>query len=156
MHRYGLPVEVRSDQGPSYSAARFKEWLKSCGIRHCVSSAYNAQSNLAAEKGVQQIKTLLTKLGRKSKIEEDELEEIVFRINSHVQQGEGSALDRFFICSIKIYIPKLIKRQIDHQALIQARKERQLKLSQRLGRRSKDEFRTGDKCCFSTTKHFTG
>ena len=64
MHRYGLQVEVRSDQGPCYSAARFKEWLKSCGIRHCVSSAYNAQSNGAAEKGVQQIKTLLTKLNQ--------------------------------------------------------------------------------------------
>ena len=119
--------------------------MNSCGIRHCVSSAYNAQSNGAAEKGVQQIKSLLTKLGKKSKIEEDELEEIVFRINSHVQPGEGSALDRFFIRSIKTYIPELIKRQIDHQALIQARKNRQIKLSQKLGRRSTDEFRTGDK-----------
>ena len=50
MHRYGLPLEVRSDQGPSYSA-RFNEWLNSCGIRHCVLSAYNAQSNGAAEEG---------------------------------------------------------------------------------------------------------
>ena len=144
MHRYGLTVKVSSDQEPSYSA-RFQEWLNSCSIHHCVSSAYNAQNNGAAEKGVQQIKSLLTKLGKKSKIEEDELEEIVFRINSHVQPGEGSALDRFFIRSIRTYVPELIMKQIDHQALIQARKDRQIKLSQKLGRRSTDEIRIGDK-----------
>ena len=46
---------------------------------------------------------------------------------------------------IKTYLPELIRRQINHQALIAARNERQKKLAEKLGRRSKDHFEEGDK-----------
>ena len=54
-YTYGLPFEVRSDQGPCYGD-QFTEWCRSMGIHHCHSAAYNSQSNEAAEKGVGQIK----------------------------------------------------------------------------------------------------
>ena len=60
-HSYGVPREVRSDQGPCYGEM-YSQWCSSMGIRHCVSSAYNSQSNGAAEKGLGQIKTLLEKM----------------------------------------------------------------------------------------------
>ena len=86
-HTYGLPLEVRSDYGPCYG---------DMGIRHCLSSAYNSQSNGAAEKGVGQIKTLLSKMGRKGMMNQEELNQLVFKINSHQSSREGSALERFF------------------------------------------------------------
>ena len=57
------------------------------GIRHCLSSA---------EKGVGQIKNLLDKMGRKGVLSQDQLNMLVFKINSHVTSGQGSALERFF------------------------------------------------------------
>ena len=64
-HTYGLPLEVRSDQGPCYGD-QFTEWCKTMGIHHTVSAAYDPQSNGAAKRGVASIKSLLSKLGRTS------------------------------------------------------------------------------------------
>ena len=40
---------------------------------------------------------------------------------------------------------ELVKRRIDHAMLIAKREEAQKKTAEKLGRRSKDEFKTGDK-----------
>ena len=79
-HTYGLPLQIRSDQGPCFSG-RFTEWNKSVGITHCVSSAYNLQSNGAAEQGMVSIKSLLTKLGRKGQLSQEELDKKVFKLD---------------------------------------------------------------------------
>ena len=71
-HMYGLPLQVRSDQGPCFGP-RFSEWSRSVGINHCVSAAYNPQSNGAAERGVASIKAVLTKMGRKGKLSQEEV-----------------------------------------------------------------------------------
>ena len=92
MHTYGIPKEVCSDGGPYYGK-EFSEWCKSMGIRHCLSSAYNPQSNGSAEKGVGQIKNLLEKMGRKGVLNQDELNRLVFKLNCHVTSGQGSALE---------------------------------------------------------------
>ena len=54
------------------------------GIRHCLSVAFNSQSNGCAERGVGQIKNLLEKIGRKGVLNQDELNKLVFKLNSHV------------------------------------------------------------------------
>ena len=53
------------------------------GINHAVSAAYNAQSNGAAKRGVVSIKALLTKMGKKGQLNQDELNKLVFKLNSH-------------------------------------------------------------------------
>ena len=63
------------------------------GINHCVSAAYNPQSNGAAERGVASIKALLTKMGKKDQLSQDELDKIVFKLNAHQTAKEGSAYD---------------------------------------------------------------
>ena len=109
-----------------------------------MNAAYNPQSKGAAERGVASIKSLLTKLGKKGQLSQDELDKIVFKLNSHQTAQEGSALERFDMRPVKTYLPELIKKKIDHQAIIAARRERQLKLAQKLGRRSQDQFLPGD------------
>ena len=51
----------------------------------------------------------------------------------------------------------MIRRQINHQALIAARNERQKKLAEKLGRRSKDHFEEGDRVVLQdmATKRWT-
>ena len=145
MHVYGIPREVRSDGGPCYGK-EFSEFCRSNGIRHCLSSAYNPQSNGSAEKGVGQIKHLLEKMGRKSVLSQDQLNMLVFKINSHVTAGQGSALERFFGRNMGTYQMELFKKKINHAQLIAKRSEAQQKTADRLGRRSKDDFRVGT--CF--------
>ena len=132
----GLPLEIRSDQGPCYGD-QFTEWYSTMGIRHCHSDAYNSQINGAAEKGVGQIKTLLSKMGRKGMMNQEELNKLVFKINSHQTSGQGSALERFFGRSVRTYQPELVKKKINHQQLIAARAEMQKKTAEKLGRRSR-------------------
>ena len=127
------------------------------GIKHCVSSAYNSQSNGAAEKGLGQIKTLLEKMGRKGVMNQRELNQLCFKINSHQSSKEGSPLERFFGRYVRTYQPELVRKKIQHQQIIAARGEKQKKISEKLGRRSKDDFKPGDNilCQDMTTKKWT-
>ena len=70
------------------------------GINHCVSSAYNPQSNGAAERGVASIKAVLTKMGKKGQLTQEELDTIVFKLNGHQTAKEGSLLERFYMCPL--------------------------------------------------------
>ena len=135
---------MRSDGGPCYGK-EFTEYCKSLGIRHTLSSAYNPASNGSAEKGVGQIKGLLERMGRKGVLSQDELNRLVFKLNSHVTSGQGSALQRFVGRNVGTYQMELVKRKIDHAKLIAKRSEVQQKVADRLGRRSKDDFKLGDK-----------
>ena len=103
-------MEVRSDQGPCYGEM-FAEWGRSMGICHCHSAAYNSQNNGAAEKGVGKIKTLLSKMGRKGMMNQEELNKLVFKINSHQTSREGNALERFYGRSVRTYQLELVKKE---------------------------------------------
>ena len=65
-----------------------------------------------------QIKHLLEKMGRKSVLSQDQLNMLVFKINSHVTAGQGIALERFFGRSVGTYQMELFKRKINHAQLI--------------------------------------
>ena len=57
------------------------------GIHHTVSAAYNSQSNGAAERGVASIKSLLSKMGKKGMMNQDELNKLV---SSNFKRGQCS------------------------------------------------------------------
>ena len=57
--RFGVPVEVSSDGGPEFVATKTKEFFKTWGINHRLSSAYHPQSNGRAEVAVKTAKRLL-------------------------------------------------------------------------------------------------
>ena len=70
---------------------------------------------------------------------------LVFKLNSHVTSGQGSALERFFGRNMGTYQMELVKKKINHAQLIAKRAEMQKKTAEKLGRRSQDDFKTGDK-----------
>ena len=57
--RWGLPEEIRSDNGPQFSSEEFSSFCKSNDIGLSSSSPYMAQTNGAAERAVQTAKRLL-------------------------------------------------------------------------------------------------
>ena len=57
-------------------------------------------------------------MGRKGVLSQDELNMLVFKINSHVTSGQGSALERFFGRNVGTYQMELVKKKINHAQLI--------------------------------------
>ena len=112
-HSYGICREVRTDGGPAFGQ-EFLEYCRGMGIRHILSSAYNPASNGSAERGVGQIKGLLERIGRKNVLSQDDLNRLVFKLNSNMTAGQGSALQRFFGRNVGTYQREFIRRKLDH------------------------------------------
>ena len=85
----------------------------------------------------------MEKIGKKTILTQDELNKLVFKLNSNISLG-GSALQRFFARDVGTYQPALMRRKLDHAALMQKKMDHQLRVANKLGRRSVDEFRVGD------------
>ncbi|XP_063895857.1 uncharacterized protein K02A2.6 isoform X1 [Helicoverpa armigera] len=62
--RFGLPEELVSDQGPPFTSAEFKNFLKNNGIQQNFSPAYHPSSNGAAENAVKLCKRAIKKAYR--------------------------------------------------------------------------------------------
>ena len=62
--RHGIPRTIRSDNGPQYAAAEFREFCREFGITHKTSSPHTPHSNGEAEKAVQTVKRLWKKADR--------------------------------------------------------------------------------------------
>ena len=58
---YGPPLLMTTDRGPQFSRSNnaIREWAKSAGINHKLSSAYSPQSNGEAEQAVKRIKAAI-------------------------------------------------------------------------------------------------
>merc|ERR1711891_72078 len=138
-HSYGIAQEIRTDGGPGFGS-EFSESCRAIGTHHIKSSVYNPSSNGAAERGVGQIKGLLEKIGRKNILTQDELNKLVFKLNSNINLG-GSPLQGFFSRDVGTYKPALMRKKLDHAALMQKKSHHQLRVAKKLGRRSVDEFR---------------
>ena len=57
--RWGIPLEVVSDNGPQCSSESFSNFAKSYGFKHTTSSSYYPQSNGLAESAVKIAKNIL-------------------------------------------------------------------------------------------------
>jgi transposase InsO family protein len=56
---FGVPEGMSTDGGPEFKSSKLDSFLTTWGVRHCLSSAYNPQSNGHAEAAVKSAKRLL-------------------------------------------------------------------------------------------------
>ena len=107
--KWGLPYEIKSDNGPAFS----KEWeneLNKLGIQVLHSSAYNSQSMGLVERSVRTIKEILKKNGHLSHLM---LDEQVFAINAKEDGITGSNNSRFYGRGVRSGLPNSLDRFID-------------------------------------------
>lgn len=57
--QFGLPISIVSDNGPCFTAAEFKQFCTSNGVRHITSAVYKPSTNGLAEKMVGSLKKVL-------------------------------------------------------------------------------------------------
>ena len=57
--QFGLPVSLVSDNGPCFTSAEFKEFMKNCGVKHHLIAVYKPSTNGLAERMVQTFKKAL-------------------------------------------------------------------------------------------------
>ena len=68
----GVPRRLRTDGGPQFSSAEFREFTKSWGIQHDMTSPHMPNSNGHAEAHVKALKNLLGKTTQKGNLNTDE------------------------------------------------------------------------------------
>ena len=56
---FGVPEELASDGGSTYTSNRTQEFMRTWGVKHRLSSAYTPHGNLRTEVGVKSMKRLL-------------------------------------------------------------------------------------------------
>ena len=57
--RYGLPIQVVSDNGPPFQSAEYEEFLRQNGIQRILVSPYHPSSNGLADRFVQTFKYVM-------------------------------------------------------------------------------------------------
>ena len=104
---YDRPRLVVTDGGPCFQS-QFLEYLNSHYMQHHYSSAYRAQSNSPAERGVRSLKDVLLKM---ASFTDKTLRTVIFNINNHVApDGYGSLTMRFFKRRIRTGLPTAIEK----------------------------------------------
>ena len=53
--RFGAPAQIRSDNGPHFSAEVFRELLDAVGVRHCRTTPYSSEENSLVERANKEI-----------------------------------------------------------------------------------------------------
>ncbi|XP_061385257.1 uncharacterized protein K02A2.6-like [Danaus plexippus] len=92
--RFGLPMEVVSDQGPPFSSSEFNSFLVNNGITQSYSPVYHPASNGAAENAVKQCKRAIKKAFR-DKVDVDTALQtflLMYRNTIHSTTGETPAI----------------------------------------------------------------
>jgi len=87
---FGVPEQLSSDGGPEYTSNAFQAFLRTWGVKHRLSSAYNPQSNGRAEVTVKSMKRLLRdNIDPKGKLNTDAVTRAILQIRNTPESDSG-------------------------------------------------------------------
>ncbi|KAK0040803.1 Retrovirus-related Pol polyprotein from transposon 17.6 [Biomphalaria pfeifferi] len=100
---FGLPKSIQSDQGTNFTANLFKQVMTQLGIKHCMSSAYHAESQGALERFHQTLKNMIRTYCFEHEKDWDEgIHMLLFATRESVQESLGfSPFDLVFGHSVR-------------------------------------------------------
>ena len=125
--RHGIPAIVKSDNGPQYTAAEYKEFSRNWGFEHITVSPYHPQANGLAEKSVQIIKLLLKKAKADGK--DPYLSLLEYRnstvkdVGSPAQLAMGRRLNSILPCTPQLLAPQTIEPKKVMESIQKAKEE---------------------------------
>ena len=141
--RYGIPVELHSDNGPQFASVEFAEFANDWRFTHITSSPYFAQSNGKAEAAVKIAKRLLKKI----KLNEEDYEYGLLETRN-IPQPEGvSRAQKFFGRQTRTKLPSIPDQNIVANKAQYARNRRKAakrKIYHDRGSRPLKRLRCGD------------
>ena len=107
------------------------------------------------ERGVHFLKDVLKKVN--GPVNKELLDTITFRLNNHILTGECSASMRFLGRAARWKLPNSMIKTVNRDDLVKTRMKKQIKLAERKGRQSKDQFKEGDKVILRdlVTRHWS-
>lgn len=140
---FGLPNQVVSDNGPSFIAEEFQEFLRSNGVKHVRSAPYHPQTNGEAERFVQTFKRAMTADNNHASNEELDrrLQQFLlrYRVTPHATTGRTPA-DLFLSRKLVTVLDRL---RPDLRVEVGNRMESQQRQRREKGR--EPEFTVGDR-----------
>jgi hypothetical protein len=113
--RFGMPRIIHSDNGPPFTSAEFREWLKDNNIQSSLSAPYNPESNGIAERMVQSFKSGMKKIMVKEKSIMESLETFLFNYRT-TPKASGKSPGEIFLgrqinTKMSLLKPRKIKRE---------------------------------------------
>jgi transposase InsO family protein len=89
---FGVPVRIRTDNGPQFKSSEFADFLKEWHIRYDPSTPHYPQSNGHAEAGVGSMKSLITKLHARGDIRSEPfMRAYITYLNTPKEHGRSPA-----------------------------------------------------------------
>ena len=117
---FGFPMTLVSDSGPAFRN-RFEEECAKLGVRVEHSSAYNPSSMSEVQRSVGSLKHLLK---RTANINQLQLSEMVFSLNSRVQLNDtGSPIAKFYGRDVWGSLPNCLNRNLNWNYLMENRRK---------------------------------
>ena len=87
---FGVPEQLSSDGGPEYTSNAFQTFMRTWGVKHRLSSAYNPQSNGRAEVTVKSMKRLLRdNIDCNGKLNTDDVTRAILQIRNTPEGDSG-------------------------------------------------------------------
>ena len=125
--RFGLPVQVVSDNGPQFTSEEFTSFLKKNGIKHTLCPPYHPASNGLAERHVQTFKRLLEKADKKLPLQH-KVANVLFHYRNTPHTTTGKTPSELFLkraprTQLSLVKPSLQRKVENKQAAIKKQRD---------------------------------